>query len=118
MRLPVDNHKSALREYGDPTGKRSAVKVACCVWGGGKAETPYLSRQNGPFGEHELSTPWDLARMPLITAIQRILGHSPGDRAPLNWLHTHRYHRNAEVQTPKIALLPSAEANGPFCRDR
>jgi len=49
----VGNHESALREYGDPTGKRSAVKVACCVWGGGKAATPYLSRQNGPFASGE-----------------------------------------------------------------
>ncbi len=36
-------HESALREYVDPTGKRSAVKVACCVWKGGKAVRPYLS---------------------------------------------------------------------------
>jgi len=39
----VGDHESALREYLDPTGKRSAVKVACCVWGGGKAARPYLS---------------------------------------------------------------------------
>src|SRR2546430_12452323 len=32
VRLSMGNHKSALREYLDPTGKRSAVKVACCVW--------------------------------------------------------------------------------------
>jgi hypothetical protein len=25
------------------TGKRSAVKVACCVWAGGKGVSPYLS---------------------------------------------------------------------------
>ena len=43
VRLPVGDHESALREYLDPTGKRSAVKVACCVWGGGKAARPYLS---------------------------------------------------------------------------
>jgi len=39
----VGNHESALREYLDPTGKRSAVKVACCVWDGGTAVKPYLS---------------------------------------------------------------------------
>jgi len=43
VRLPVDNHESALREYWDRPGKRSAVKVACCVWNGGKAVKPDLS---------------------------------------------------------------------------
>ena len=43
VRLPMDFHESALREYLDPTGKRSAVKVARCVWKGGKAVRPYLS---------------------------------------------------------------------------
>jgi hypothetical protein len=30
------------------TGKRSAVKVACCVWAGGKGASPYLSVLNSP----------------------------------------------------------------------
>jgi len=34
VRLSMGNHESALREYLGPTGKRSAVKVACCVWDG------------------------------------------------------------------------------------
>ena len=29
------------------TGKRSAVKVACCVWAGGKSVSSYLSVQTG-----------------------------------------------------------------------
>jgi hypothetical protein len=29
------------------TGKRSAVKVACCVWAGGKGASSYLSVQKG-----------------------------------------------------------------------
>ncbi len=43
MRLPMGNHESALCEYLDPTGKRSAVKVACCVWSRGKIARSYLS---------------------------------------------------------------------------
>jgi len=40
--------------------------------------------KNGPFGQDEPSVPWNAVRMRLITAIQLILGHNPGDRAPPN----------------------------------
>lgn len=42
MHLSVGNYSSALEEYIGPTGKRSAVKVACSVWSRGKAVRPYL----------------------------------------------------------------------------
>jgi len=38
------------------TGKRSAVKVACCVWAGGKSASSYLSVQKG----HPVIPPGDL----------------------------------------------------------
>ena len=46
VRSTVGNDKSARSKYDGPTGKRSAVKVACSVWSGGKAASPYLSLQN------------------------------------------------------------------------
>ena len=70
--------------------------------------------KNGPFGQDEPSVPWNAVRIVLITAFQIFLGHSPGSWATPNWLPTHRYHRNAEVQTTKSELLPAPEANGPF----
>ena len=43
VRFTVGNDKSARYEYDGPTGKRSAGKLACSVWSGGKAVRPYLS---------------------------------------------------------------------------
>ena len=43
VRLSVGNDESALPESTGPTGKRSAGKLACSVWSGGKAVKPYLS---------------------------------------------------------------------------
>jgi hypothetical protein len=37
------------------TGKRSAVKVACCVWAGGKSVSSYLSVQTSETERVELS---------------------------------------------------------------
>jgi hypothetical protein len=39
----VGNDKFAQSESCGPTGKRSAGKLACSVWSGGKAARPYLS---------------------------------------------------------------------------
>ena len=43
VRFTVGNDKSARSKYTGPTGKRSAGKLACSVWSGGKAVRPYLS---------------------------------------------------------------------------
>jgi hypothetical protein len=43
VRFAVGNDKSARSKYCGPTGKRSAGKLACSVWSGGKAVRPYLS---------------------------------------------------------------------------
>ena len=43
MRSTVGNDKFAQSESCGPTGKRSAGKLACSVWSGGKAVRPYLS---------------------------------------------------------------------------
>jgi len=43
VRFTVGNDKSARSKYYGPTGKRSAGKLACSVWSGGKAVRPYLS---------------------------------------------------------------------------
>ena len=43
VRSTVGNDKSARSKYDGPTGKRSAGKLACSVWSGGKAVRPYLS---------------------------------------------------------------------------
>ena len=43
VRSAVGNSESARSEYLGPTGKRSAGKLACSVWSGGKAVRPYLS---------------------------------------------------------------------------
>ena len=43
VRFAVGNDKSARSKYCGPTGKRSAGKLACSVWSGGKAARPYLS---------------------------------------------------------------------------
>jgi len=43
VRPAVGDDKSARSKYYGPTGKRSAGKLACSVWSGGKAVRPYLS---------------------------------------------------------------------------
>jgi hypothetical protein len=43
VRPAVGDDKSARSKYCGPTGKRSAGKLACSVWSGGKAARPYLS---------------------------------------------------------------------------
>jgi hypothetical protein len=43
VRLAVSNDQSARAESYRPTGKRSAGKLACSVWSGGKVVRPYLS---------------------------------------------------------------------------
>ena len=43
VRFAVGNDQSARSKYCGPTGKRSAGKLACSVWSGGKAVKPYLS---------------------------------------------------------------------------
>jgi hypothetical protein len=43
VRFAVGNDKSARSKYSGPTGKRSAGKLACSVWSGGKVARPYLS---------------------------------------------------------------------------
>ena len=43
VRSAAGNSESARSEYLGPTGKRSAGKLACSVWSGGKAVRPYLS---------------------------------------------------------------------------
>ncbi len=43
VRSAVGNDESARSKYLGPTGKRSAGKLACSVWSGGKAVRPYLS---------------------------------------------------------------------------
>ena len=43
VRPTVGDDKSARSKYYGPTGKRSAGKLACSVWIGGKAARPYLS---------------------------------------------------------------------------
>jgi hypothetical protein len=43
VRPTVGDDKSARSKYYGPTGKRSAGKLACSVWSGGKAVRPYLS---------------------------------------------------------------------------
>jgi hypothetical protein len=47
VRLAVGNDQSARAEYYGPTGKRSAGKLACSVWSGGKAARPYTHPLNG-----------------------------------------------------------------------
>jgi hypothetical protein len=43
VRSAVGNDESARSKYLGPPGKRSAGKLACAVWSGGKAVRPYLS---------------------------------------------------------------------------
>jgi hypothetical protein len=43
VRPAVGDDKPARSKYCGPTGKRSAGKLACSVWSGGKAARPYLS---------------------------------------------------------------------------
>jgi hypothetical protein len=43
VRPAVGDDKSARSEYCGPTGKRSARKLACSVWSGGKTVRSYLS---------------------------------------------------------------------------
>ena len=47
VRPAVGDDKSARSKYCGPTGKRSAGKLACSVWSGGKAARPYLSLFEG-----------------------------------------------------------------------
>jgi hypothetical protein len=54
VRPAVGNDQSARSNYSGPTGKRSAGKLACSVWSGGKTVRSYLSLQKGAlyeFGE-------------------------------------------------------------------
>jgi len=72
----VGNHESALREYLDPTGKRSAVKVACCVWDGGTAVKPDLSL---PLTRRYRVQTWRTFRMsPRKHDVQQVLRPSVG----------------------------------------
>ena len=47
VRFAVGNDQSARSKYCGPTGKRSAGKLACSVWSGGKVARPYLSLLSG-----------------------------------------------------------------------
>ena len=82
VRFAVGNDQSARSKYCGPTGKRSAGKLACSVWSGGKAVRPYLSLLKvigGALAAAECQTVGRRSR-------SRLMGHPPLDRTPSPYL--------------------------------